>query len=143
MTTSTQTYLLGLTLVAAMASPFPFVQATNVVAGQVFNALLAAQRCCVHNIMPLGLFALATSGPTNFVNLHAIFMLVSQFILEAMYIGFLEDPKADVTAQLTPVPDGLVTTIVVNIIVFHFVLLPVYLWRQWGSASTCLQITVA
>jgi len=97
------------------------------------------------NILPLSLFALAADGPVRFLNLHVLGYLGGLLLLWTFHIGLLESRKFDTYTQLTYVPDGLVTIMASTTILFHFVMLPLYLWRQWNACVGCcgIQITTA
>jgi hypothetical protein len=136
--------------------------------GNIFTFIGSLNHAVVVNVAAIGLFTLSKGkSATGLLNLHVLLFLATyvaclllNFVLweghKIMWSTAVGVAVADSAAlkdgayvkaaavglSFDPPPE-LTSMVVIPTILFNFIMLPLYLWRHWTSASGCIQITGA
>ena len=152
-----QLYLAIVTITSSLTLPQPTFGYTLVSSppayGNVFSALSSTNHAIVFNTFAAGMFALYKGkAATTFLHAHVVLfaltylaLLLLNFIMweeqRFTWSALQEMTNLEIETDLKGPPEGLIASVIVPIVLFNFVLLPLYVW-QASMPSGCVKITV-
>lgn len=154
--TAAHVYMSVLTLAATICLPQPcfgyaVVTVPDHIWGNTFSFIASANHAIVVNLFVAGLYALykEIASVPQFIHTHVALFVLTYITLLLFNIIAWDNDKIEWSSTvrkgegglLTDPPPELVTVVAVPMVLFNFVLLPLYLWRQQRT-STCLQVTM-